>query len=262
MTSPSGYVYGKHSVLAVLETQPRRVSKLWIAEGQRPDKRLQAIWDLAKRHGLAIQQVPRVKLDRMLDGQTEGQKTEGEAHHQGVVASVAPREFLSLEALIAQCKPQLEAKQPCLLLMLDEVTDPRNVGAILRVADAAGVAGVILPKHRGSGLSPAVAKTACGAEETVPLAMTGNLSQAVEKLKKAGFWVMGAANTPQAVDYHRQDYGMPLVLVLGNEETGIRPLLLKHCDFVVRIPMRGRVESLNVATAAAVLVFQAVKSGS
>jgi 23S rRNA (guanosine2251-2'-O)-methyltransferase len=125
--------------------------------------------------------------------------------------------------------------------------------------DASGIDGVIVPKHHSAGFGPAVSKTASGAEETVNVATVSNLNQAIQQLKDAGFWIAGAANDPKAVDYHKQDYNMPVALVMGSEDKGLASLVSKNCDFLVKIPMYGTVDSLNVAAATAVLLFEMVK---
>jgi len=245
----SGYIYGKNSVLALLKHDPKRVSKLFWAEGQKPDRRTNDIYDLAKDNRINIQTVPVAKLRQLVD--------DPEANIQGVVAVVAAKAFLSLWELIdkAKAKPRNENEYP-LLVMLDKVTDPRNLGAILRVIDAVGADGLIISKQNSSGFGSAVAKTASGAETTVDVALTGNLNQAIGELKKGGFWIIGAANEARAQVYTRQAYDMPVVLVMGSEGEGLSQLVAKNCDLLVKIPMRGTVDSLNVATAAAVLLFE------
>jgi 23S rRNA (guanosine2251-2'-O)-methyltransferase len=268
----SRYIYGKNSVKALLDTHPEKVFKIFLAEGLKPDKRLQSIQENTRNHGIPVQMVPRPKLDQMLRSQEDNQPTKPRPEqdsepdtaydapiHQGVVASVAPKALLELSVLIKQCKAKIEQGQHPRLLLLDSITDPRNFGAILRVADAAGVSGVVIPKHHSAGFGPAVTKTASGAEETVDIAVVANLNNAIRDLKEAGFWIAGAANDPGAVDYHKQDYKMPIALVMGSEDKGLASLIRKNCDFLLEIPMHGTVESLNVATATAVLLFEMVK---
>lgn len=247
---------------ALLDTQPEKVFKVFLSDSLRPDKRVQAIQDAARGRGIPVQQVPRQKLDQMLKAQepAEGQDDSESAVHQGVVASVAPRALMSLHELIKGCKEKIAQGQHPRLLMLDGVTDPRNFGAMLRVADAAGVEGVIVTKHHSAGFGPGVSKTASGAEETVNVAVVANLNNAIRDLKEANFWIAGAAHDPKAVDYFKQDYKMPVVLVMGSEDKGLSDLVRKNCDFLVRIPMHGTVESLNVATATAVLLFEMIRT--
>lgn len=252
------HVFGKNSVKALLDHAPERVFKIFISETAKPDKRLQAIQELARSAKISVQMVPRQKLDQMLQQESPSADTElGEfISHQGVAASVAPKALLDLTELLELCKPVTNPR----LLMLDGITDPRNFGAILRVADAAGIQGVIVPKHNSAGFGPAVSKTASGAEETVNIGVVSNLNQAIETLKKAGFWIAGAANTPQAQDYTQPKYDMPVGLVMGSEDKGLSALTQKNCDFLIRIPMHGTVDSLNVAAATAVLIFEMIRS--
>jgi 23S rRNA (guanosine2251-2'-O)-methyltransferase len=263
MGSGSRYIYGKNSVKALLETHPDRVFKIFIAENLKPDKRIQAIHEGARNARIPVQVVPRQKLDQMLSSNEPKAEaiSDGEESitHQGVVASVAPKALLDLPTLLKQCREKIQAGTHPRVLLLDSVTDPRNFGAILRVADAAGIDGVIVPKHHSAGFGPAVSKTASGAEETVNVAVVSNLNQAIQQLKDAGFWIAGAANEAGAVDYYRQDYKMPIALVMGSEGKGIASLVRKNCDFLVKIPMHGTEDSLNVATATAVLLFEIVK---
>lgn len=245
------YIYGKNSVVSLLETRPERVFKILVAEGLKPDKRIDAIYQLAQSHGVSIQRVPRQKLDGLLQ--------DPDLNHQGVLASVATRPLLDVADLVEKCCVKIEAGEYPLVLMLDGVTDPGNFGAILRVADAAGVDGVVIPKHGSVGFGPVVSKAASGADQTVDVAVVPNLTQAMERLQKAGFWSVGAALGPKAVAYHQQDYKMPTLLVLGSEGKGLSRLVQEKCDFLVTIPMHGSVSSLNVATATAVLAFEIVK---
>jgi 23S rRNA (guanosine2251-2'-O)-methyltransferase len=249
----ANYIYGKNSVLAVLQANPDRVFKVFLAEGLKPDKRVDAIIDRAQSHGIAWQKVPRPKLDGML---SEVLKENPDTTHQGVVASVAPRPLLDVADLIKKAEAvQAEGQFP-LVLMLDGVNDPGNFGAILRVADASGLTGVVVAKHNSVGFGPVVSKTASGADQTVDVAVTPNLVQALEKFKKAGFWVVGSTLAEKSIPYFKQDYAMATVLVMGSEGKGLSRLVQEHCDFLVNIPMMGSVDSLNVATATAVLVFE------
>lgn len=270
MSGGSRYVYGKNSVKALLDVSPDKVFKIFLAEGLKPDKRVQFIHETARQAKIPVQVVPRQKLDQMLRSQESAEATsrpegytaddeESIITHQGVVASVAPKTLLNLPALLKLCQAKKDQGQHPRLLMLDGVTDPRNFGAILRVADAAGLDGVIIPKQHSAGFGPAVTKTASGAEEVVNIAVVSNLNQAIQQVKEAGFWVAGAANDIGAVDYHRQDYQMPVLLIMGSEGTGLASLVKKNCDFLVKIPMYGTVDSLNVATATAVILFEMVK---
>ncbi|MBX2860714.1 MAG: 23S rRNA (guanosine(2251)-2'-O)-methyltransferase RlmB [Vampirovibrio sp.] len=249
----SQYIYGKNSVKAVIETHPERIYKIFIADSLKPDDRIARIYALAEKHKLQIRLVPRRKIEDLV-GKTE----EGQGVHQGVLASVAPKDLLSIADLIDHCRPKIEQGGHPVVLMLDGVTDPHNFGAILRIADAAGLDGVIIPKNNSAGFSPTVSKAASGAEETVNIVMVPNLVDAIKRLRDAGFWTVGAAGDEDAVLYTQQDYNMPTLLVMGSEGKGVSRLVKTYCDFKVKIPMHGYVDSLNVGTATAVLVFDIV----
>jgi len=256
---PAQYVYGKNSVKAVMDTRPNQVYKIFLSDSLKPDKRINAIIEQANANRISIQKVPRNRLDQMLREMVSSDEDLGELNHQGVIASVAPKPFLTIHQLLEKCKAKQSEGAYARVLMLDGVTDPRNLGAILRVADAAGVDGVVLPKHHSAGFGPAVSKTASGAEESVPVAIVSNLAQALDLLKEANLWAVGAANAASAVDYTKQDYKMSTVLVMGSEGAGLSALIQKKCDFLVKIPMHGMVDSLNVATATAVLLFEIIR---
>jgi 23S rRNA (guanosine2251-2'-O)-methyltransferase len=262
MSGGSRYIYGKNSVKALLDTQPNRVFKIFIAENLKPDKRIQAIQQAARENRVPVQVVPRPKLDQMLRSQEpagDALDIDDRAAHQGIIASVAPKALLNLGELLQHCKQKIADGRHPRLLLLDGVTDPRNFGAILRIADAAGIDGVVIPKRESAGFGPAVSKTASGAEETVNIAVVSNLNQAIQQLKDNGFWIAGAANDEKAVNYYQQDYKMPIALVMGSEGKGLAELVRKNCDFLIKIPMHGTVDSLNVASATAVLLFEMVK---
>jgi 23S rRNA (guanosine2251-2'-O)-methyltransferase len=241
--SSASHVYGLHPVQSLLEHSPERVRQLWLQAG-RDDERLAAILGLAGRAGIPVERVRRESLDRMAAG----------GRHQGVVASAVEPPALGdddLEALLDGL-----GETP-FLLVLDGVQDPRNLGACLRTADAAGVHAVIVPRDRAAGLTGAGRKAAAGAADTVPLVRVVNLARCLKKLKARGIWLVGAdAEGPGTV--FEADLAGPLALVLGAEGTGLRRLTREACDLLVRLPMQGRVESLNVAVAAGVFLYQAL----
>ncbi|MEB3287413.1 MAG: 23S rRNA (guanosine(2251)-2'-O)-methyltransferase RlmB [Vampirovibrionales bacterium] len=264
----SSYVFGKNSVRVLLESNPKRVQRIYFSDSLRPDKRVDEIYALAKANGLNIQKVGRAKLDQMLSQAVE--LPEGEAvqpQHQGVVALVAAKAFLSMSEVLKIAEAKITDGERPLVLALDSVSDPRNLGAILRVADGAGVLAVIMPKNNSAALGPAAAKTASGAEESVDVCLVPNLVQALEALKKSGFWVVGSTgqarldinkkdkNDKALQPYNRLKYDMATVLVMGSEGEGMRSLVEKTCDFLAEIPMRGVVDSLNVAVATGILAF-------
>jgi 23S rRNA (guanosine2251-2'-O)-methyltransferase len=268
------YVYGKNSVLMVLKEAPKRVFKIYMSDSLKPDHRIAELFELVNANGIPLIKVPRQKLDRMLQEQTAqerrpepdtqnkdntNQDPQDYLNHQGVVASVAPRPLWDMHGLEDHCKPLIEAGQHPVVLILDGVTDAGNLGAILRVADAAGVASVVLGKHGGAGLGPGVGKTSSGADQTVNLTVVTNITQTLERLKKLGFWVVGTTLAKESVAYTKVDYKMPTVLVMGSEGKGLSRLVEEHCDFKVILPMFGKVESLNVASATAVVLYEIIR---
>lgn len=236
-------VCGLHAVTSLLAVRPASVRAISVIEG-RTDRRLGTLIDTAKAQGIPVQQLPRAELDRMLP----------HVRHQGVIAAVAGGgEPLTGQALV----PFLAAlEEPPLLLVLDGVQDPHNLGACLRTADAAGVQAVIVPRDRAVRLTPTVRKVACGAAETVPLFTVINLARALRSLKQAGIWLYAASGTA-TTEIYSVDLTGPAALVLGGEGRGLRRLTRELCDYEVAIPMAGQVESLNVSVAAGVLLFEA-----
>ncbi|MDF2668402.1 MAG: methyltransferase [Paenibacillus sp.] len=178
-----------------------------------------------------------------------------EIPHQGVVAQVTAYDYIELEELIN--KAQENGNVP-FLLILDEIEDPHNLGSILRTADCAGVHGVIIPKRRSVGLTATVSKTSAGAIEYVPVARVTNLAQTIERLKEAGIWIAGADVSGEQ-NVYKADFKMPLAIVIGNEGKGIGRLIKDKCDFLVTLPMQGRINSLNASVAASVLMYEVVR---
>ena len=241
----SSLIFGFHAVEAILRREPNRIQSLWLQEGRR-DKRIQALEALARNQGVALTLVGRAELDDMIDGR-----------HQGVVATVegsGSREVLDERGLLAH----LQGIDQPLVLVLDGVTDPHNLGACLRSADAAGVSAVVVPKDRSADLGPTVSKVACGAAESIPFARVTNLSRTLEKLKAAGLWLVGTTGEADTTVYD-QDLTGPLCLVMGAEGEGMRRLTLENCDFLVKLPMAGTVESLNGSVATGICLFEAVR---
>lgn len=235
-------VYGAHAVQAMLEKHPERVLSLWLAKGAKPE-RLEQIESLAGRMGITIQGCDKKQLDEWVKG-----------NHQGIVADCRPSKALGeseLDDILAN------ASSP-LLLILDGVTDPHNLGACLRSADAAGVAAVIAPKDKAAGLTPVVRKVACGAAETVPFVVVTNLARTMDSLKDRGIWLAGAAGEAEETVYEANLTGS-LALVMGAEGHGLRRLTRERCDFLIKIPMAGAVSSLNVSVATGVCLFEAVR---
>ena len=237
-------LFGRNPVLELLRTGSRRVEEIAvISEGRGPA--LLELLSLAKRRGVKISYRTRDQLTAMA----------GDAHHQGVVARVAEVGYASLGDLLAIPAGRGEAP---FLLVLDQVQDPRNLGAVLRTAEATGVHGVVVPKHHSAGLTGAAAKSAMGAADLVPVARESNLVHVLEMLKKEGIWTIGAVPSGGQLPWEL-DLAGPLCLVLGGEGEGLRPLVARTCDLLASLPMRGRLGSLNVSAAAAVLCYEVVR---
>jgi 23S rRNA (guanosine2251-2'-O)-methyltransferase len=237
-------VGGIHSVRTALMLGAERVGEVWL-ESSRRDRRLHQIAELARAAGVAVRQVDRVAIERAAEA----------VKHQGVLAWVrlpAPRGEQDLEAILEA------APGPPFLLILDGVQDPHNLGACLRTAEAAGVDVVLAPKDKAVGLTPVVCKVASGAAETVPYVQVTNLARAMDALKQRGVWLIGTAGEADAVVFETDLTG-PLGLVMGGEGKGLRRLTRERCDFLVRLPMLGAVESLNVSVAAGVCLYEAVR---
>jgi len=237
-------LYGLHSVQAALDYSPTKIRGAWL-DSQRQDKRLtQAVDDLLAL-GIQAEKVDRKKLDRLADGN----------NHQGIVISVEMPGELS-EADLKTAVEQLA--EPALFLVLDNVQDPHNLGACLRSADATGVHGVIITKDNATGITPTVCKVASGAAETVPVYQVTNLARTLRWLKDQGIWVMGAAGEATQTAY-QTDFTIPMALVLGAEGKGLRRLTKEQCDLLVKLPMLGQVESLNLSVATGVLLYEVIR---
>jgi 23S rRNA (guanosine2251-2'-O)-methyltransferase len=236
-------IYGVHAVEALLRHHPKRVKQIWLAEG-RSDPRVQTLIELANENRVAVGNAERRELDAWVEGV-----------HQGVVAEVSPSQVWG-EAMLDELLDRTEGAP--LLLVLDGVTDPHNLGACLRSADAAGALAVIVPKDKSATLTPTVRKVACGAAEVIPLVAVTNLARTLEKLKQRGLWVVGTAGEAEQSLY-QQDMTGPTILIMGAEGSGMRRLTRDLCDYLVRLPMAGSVSSLNVSVATGVCLFEALR---
>lgn len=237
-------IFGLHAVTTLLKRNPDRVRHLLTQQG-RTDERLQAILELAEKHGVRVSSEPRELLDQRSGG----------GRHQGVIARCDPLRALSEKAL-DRLLEQADAEP--LLLVLDGVTDPHNLGACLRTADAAGVTAVIAPKDKSAPLNATAAKVACGAAEVMPYIQVTNLARTLQLLQQYGIWITGTAG--EAVEeLYQADLTGPRALVMGAEGKGMRRLTREHCDQLVKIPMAGEVSSLNVSVATGVCLFEVVR---
>ena len=237
-------VYGIHAVAALLARRPAAVRRLTVQTG-RTDRRVQELVEAARAAQILVELRPVAELDALLPGLV----------HQGVVARVEPAKTLDENQFLAALDVELH---PPLILVLDGVQDPHNLGACLRSADGVGADAVVVPRDRATGLTPVVRKVAAGAAETVPLVQVTNLVRFLRELKDAGVWVVGTDG--EADKLHTEvDLKGPLAIVLGAEGTGMRRLTREVCDHVVRLPMRGAVQSLNVSVATGVMLYEALR---
>ncbi len=246
------FIYGIHAVDSLLRQNPKSVQRLWAQTG-REDKRIGSLLELAQNQGVPVARESRRVLDEMVKGR-----------HQGIVAeTLDPR----LHGDIAQANLWEEADLlravdekdgPVLILVLDGVTDPHNLGACLRSADAAGVDAVVVPRDKSADLNATSRKVACGAAEVVPFVRVTNLSRTLQALKARGVWLFGAAGEAEKSLYDN-DLTLSMALVMGAEGSGLRRLTREQCDYLVRLPMAGSVSSLNVSVATGICLFEAMR---
>ncbi|MBX7056260.1 MAG: 23S rRNA (guanosine(2251)-2'-O)-methyltransferase RlmB [Pyrinomonadaceae bacterium] len=237
-------IYGVLPVLEALRAESRRVDKVLIADGAQ-ERRLSEIIDLCRARSIAWSRVPRDNFAKHLDSGV---------NHQGVLAFTSSAAYVEVESII-------DASETPLILILDGVEDPRNLGAILRTAEGADVDGVIIPERRAVGLNDTVAKSSAGAIEYVKVAKAGNLNRLIEDLKARNIWVVGTS-MDSTTNYDEWDWTRPSALVLGGEGSGLHRLVAENCDVLVKIPMYGKIDSLNVSVAAGVILFEARRQRS
>ena len=235
-------LYGLHAVREALKAGSRPLQRLLVI---RTDKQFSDLVQLARSLHVPVHVQPSASLDRLVP----------DGRHQGIVAFAAAKAYQTEESILARA---VERNEPPLLVILDGVEDPHNLGAVIRTAEGAGVHGVFIPERRAAGLTSVVAKVSAGAIDHMPVARVTNTSRLIESLKAVGVWVYGVEPSASKL-YTDVDLRGPVGLVFGGEGTGIRPGLLQHCDERIRIPMRGHVQSLNVSASAAVLLFEAAR---
>ena len=240
---PDGMIEGRNAVIEALRTETA-IDKIYIAKGE-TDKTLGHIASKARDRGIVVVEADRRKLDHM-------SRTHA---HQGVIALAAVREYVSVQSILEAAAEKGEAP---LLVVCDEISDPHNLGAILRTAEFAGAHGVIIPKRRSAGLTAVVAKTSAGAVSYMPVARVPNMAALLKDLKKQGVWVFGTAAEGTTTLYDADLKG-PAAIVIGSEGDGMSRLVTENCDFLVSIPMKGQISSLNASAAAAILLYEAVR---
>lgn len=236
-------LYGRNPVIEALQND-RTMDKILIQDGLRHSQ-IGLIRNLAKEKGIVYQFVDKRKLDKMCEGE----------NHQGVAALAAAHKYAELSDILQKSK---DLNEPPFIVITDGITDPHNLGSIIRTANAAGAHGVIIPKNRSVSLGSVVAKTSAGAVEHTPVARVTNIAQTIDQLKKEGLWIAGTALEAEQYCYDADLKG-PLGIVIGSEGEGMSRIVREHCDFLVKIPMLGQTESLNASVAAGVLLYEAVR---
>jgi len=236
-------IVGRNPVIEALRSGARQIEKIWIVQDNE-HKRLHEIINVAKQKGVPYQRCPRYQLDRMYP------------NHQGVIAYISEFQYTDLSFLLG--KIQNKKDIPATLIMLDQIHDPRNFGAILRTANATNTDGVLIPKNNSVEITATVHKAAAGSTEYTPITKVTNLAQTIEKLKSVGIWVVGTAEDAE-MQYTSADFTVPTCIVLGNEGEGIRRLVKQKCDYLVHLPMLGQISSLNVSVTAGVLLYEVLR---
>lgn len=236
------FIYGRNAVRESLRAQRRTLRRLLIAEGVREGGPITELLELAQAARVPVEQSERRELDALTEG----------ANHQGVALEGGPYRYAELDEMLALAQERNELP---LLLLLDHVQDPQNVGTLLRTADAVGVHGVILPDRRAAGITPSVVNASSGAVEHLLISQATNLAQTIEELKEHSIWVAGLEDDPRAQLYDSQRSDLPLALVVGAEGPGLSRLVRERCDFLIKLPMAGHVASLNAATAGSIALY-------
>ena len=244
--APENMLEGRNAVTEALSAG-RTIDKLFVADGD-TDRALARICAMAKQAGAVVVPTDRRKLDYM----------SATGAHQGVIAMVAAHDYASIDDILKKAR---DAGEPPLIVICDELSDPHNLGAIIRTAECAGAHGIIIPKRRSVGLTAVVGKASAGALEYMPVARVSNITAAIDTLKKAGVWVYGTAAEGDTTLY-RADLKSAAAIVIGNEGEGMSRLVSERCDFKVSIPMKGSISSLNASAAAAIMLYEAVRQRS
>lgn len=239
-------IYGVAPVLEVLKAGKRSIEQITIAEGAN-SPRMRELLELARENGVIVNRVQRGAITKFV---APG------VNHQGIVATISAAKYLDDDELLESLSAKIGTQDPPLALVLDGVEDPRNLGAIARTAECVGAHGIFLPERRAVGLTETVAKTAAGALEYIPVAKTTNLTRLLEDMKKRNIWTIGAGLKAK-MDYTEWDWRQPSAIVLGSEGNGLHRLVEETCDVLVKIPILGKIESLNVSVAAGVILYEA-----
>ena len=236
-------VEGRNAVIELLKSD-RTVNKIMVARGDRQGS-INEILKLAKQNRIIVTEVDRNKLDTLSETK----------HHQGVIAFVAPIEYKDVDDILNVAK---ERGEEPFILIADEIEDPHNLGALIRSAEVAGCHGVIIPKRRAVAVTEVVSKVSVGATEYMPIARVNNINETIRELKDKGVWIVGTDGSADTI-YYKQDLTGPIAIVVGSEGRGMNKLTMKNCDFLVKIPMMGKITSLNASVSGGIVLFEALK---
>lgn len=236
-------VEGRNAVIELLKSD-KVINKIMILKGERQGS-INEIIKLAKQRGLVISEVDKNKLDQLSETK----------HHQGVIAFISPIKYREIDDILNLAKERNEAP---FVIIADEIEDPHNLGALIRTAEIAGCHGLIIPKRRAVAVTEIVAKVSCGATEHLPIARVNNINDAIDELKEEGLWIYGTDGSAKDL-YYEQDMTGPIAIIIGSEGRGMSKLTMKKCDFLVKIPMKGHITSLNASVSGGIVIFEAVK---
>lgn len=234
-------IYGRNAARETFRARRRHIHKVMIAEGLQPSDIIDEVLGTARRLNIPIHSVPRKTLDKIAQG------------HQGIVLETGRYPLVNVQDILTRAA---KAAAPPFIVVLDHIEDPHNLGAILRTAEVVGVHGVIIPKQRAATVTPTVVSASAGATEHMWVAETPNLTQELKKLKQHDIWIVGVEDIPAALPYHQANLSGAVALVIGSEGKGLSRLVRNSCDFVVRLPMRGRIESLNASVACGLILYE------
>lgn len=236
-------VEGRNAVIELLKSE-RTVNKIMVARGERQGS-INEILKLAKQNKIVVTEVDRNKLDTFSETK----------HHQGVIAFVAPIEYKDVDYILNIAK---EREDDPFILIADEIEDPHNLGALIRSAEVAGCHGVIIPKRRAVAVTEVVSKVSVGATEYMPIARVNNINETIRELKEKGVWIVGTDGSADTI-YYEQDLTGPIAIIVGSEGRGMNKLTMKSCDFLVKIPMMGKITSLNASVSGGIVLFETLK---
>jgi len=248
MSDELGYIYGKNSVREALRSQSEKISKIYVLFNIQ-SREISSIIAIARKH-----KIPCVQLDKNKFNALEKRVCPEGSRSQGIIALQELVENLTLGELLDKIK----ISENPMLVILDGITDPHNLGAIARASECAGVKGIIIPERKAATITPVAMKSSAGALQYLSVAYVSNTNLAIQKLKESGFWIIGTSDKSKNL-YLDNIYNQPIAIIIGSEGSGIKPSVAKHCDYLVKIPMQGKVSSLNASVAAGVILFEAVR---